>query len=402
MIYVSENKAQIVKGDFHPAELYKGDKRIAGYSKEVFEGEGKISLENCYNDKLHNSCIFGNSLQESVPSPEEPVEIKSVGDLVTEGENSGKYKIGVTARGKNLFDSDLWLPYFDKLEDGSYKSNRSINTSHKADCFLPKGTYQLSYDINCPKGKDYSLVLYNLSGDYAYYNWKASNGEWTHRTHIVNLTEDAYFIGWSYSAPINELFFKNLQIEKGNEETQFEPYKAPQTFELYLDAPLCKVGIYEDYIDFENKKVVRNTSVKAFTGAEGWYREDFRLYTECGKTTNLNSEEVNCISNRFNSYSWLALYQNSFVANKKIGVALQGGSYLNITPAQEIPTVAEWKAQLSLWNDEGTPLTVIYADTVREEALSLPALPTFRGTTIYEINTDVYAKISGEYKKQEV
>ncbi len=401
MIYVNDKKAVLCKGDFRPAQFYKGDKKIAGYTRETFEKEGSFTLEECYNDRIYNAKLSGNSVLGGEPSPEAPVEIKSVGDLVSEGEHSGKYKIGVTARGKNLFDSDLWLSYFDKLEDGSYKSNRNISTSLKVDCFLPKGTYQLSYDMKCPKGKDYSLILYNLSGDYAYFYWKASNGEWTHRTHIVNLTEDAYFIGWYYNEQTNELFFKNLQVEKGNEETQFEPYKAPQAFELYLEEPLCKIGEYEDYIDFENKKVIRKTSIKTFTGTEGWYRQDYRLYRECGKATGINSDEINCISNRFNADSWTDIFKNSFVANKKIGVALQSGSYLCVTPAQEIPTVAEWKAQLSAWNDEGVPLTVVYADTTREEAIDIPDIPTFKGTTNYEITTDINAGISGEYKRME-
>ena len=403
MIYVNDKKAVLCKGDFRPAQFYKGDKKIAGYGKETFEGEGTITLENCYNDKLYGAKLTGNCVQEETPSPEAPVEIKSVGDLVAEGEYSGKYKIGVTARGKNLFDSDLWLPYFDKLEDGSYKANRNINTSHKADCFLPEGTYRLSYDMKCPKGKNYSLVLYNLSGDYAYYSWKASNGEWTHRTHIVNLTEDAHFIGWNYSEQTNELFFKNLQIEKGNEETQFEPYKAPQAFELYLEEPLCKIGEYEDYIDFENKKVVRNTSIKSFTGTEGWYRQEYRLYSKCGGRNPLDSNVCHLLNNRFESYTWTKLAGNVLKeeGNRIIGTALQPGSYFCVTPAQVIPTIDEWKTQLSVWNDEGAPFTVVYVDATREEAIDLPTLPTFKGTTNYEITTDINAGISGEYKRME-
>ncbi|MBQ3022753.1 MAG: hypothetical protein IJD91_05495 [Clostridia bacterium] len=276
MIYVNDKKAVLCKGDFRPAQFYKGDKKIAGYGKETFEGEGTITLENCYNDKLYGAKLTGNCVQDATPSPEAPVEIKTVGNLVTSGEYSGKYKIGIVAYNEN---------------------------------------------------------------------------------------EEEYF-------------------------------------DIYLDAPLCKIGEYEDYIDFENKKVIRKTSIKTFTGTEGWYRQDYRLYTECGKATGIKSSEINCISNRFESYSWEVLYRNSYLATKKIGVALQGGSYLCVTPAQEIPTVAEWKAQLSAWNDEGVPLTVVYVDATREEAIDLPTLPTFRGTTNYEIETGITAGLSGEYKKR--
>ena len=277
MIYVNDKKSAFCKGDFRPAQFYKGGKRIAGYEKVLFEKEGSFALENCYNDKIHNAKITGNCYQEETPSPENPVEIKCVGDRVTEGVHKGKYKIGIVAS-------------------------------------------------------------------------------------TVNMTEH---------------------------------------FDIYLDAPLCKIGSYEDYIDFENKKVVRNTRIKTFTGREGWYRQEYRVYTQINNKTGLSSDEKLCVCNRFAAYSWTSLYNNTFLTNKKIGVAIQSGCYLNITPAQTVPTAEEWKAQLSAWNDEGEPLVIVSPDVTREEVLDLPSLPTFRGTTIYEIDTEIPAKISGEYKRME-
>ena len=53
----------------------------------------------------------------------------------------------------------------------------------------------------------------------------------------------------------------NIQIEVGDTATAYEPYFEPMTTSIYLDEPLRKVGTYADYIDFENKKVVRNIAV---------------------------------------------------------------------------------------------------------------------------------------------
>ena len=61
MISIGENKASLCKGDFHPAQLYKGDKKIAGYSVEEFEGEGIVTLTNCYNDKVYDVNIDENT-----------------------------------------------------------------------------------------------------------------------------------------------------------------------------------------------------------------------------------------------------------------------------------------------------------------------------------------------------
>lgn len=80
MIFIVEKKAVICKGDFHPAALYKGDKKITGYSLEEFTGADIVTLENCYNDKVYNLQI-----NENVQS--------------------------VSVRGKNYFDLDK-VPFF--------------------------------------------------------------------------------------------------------------------------------------------------------------------------------------------------------------------------------------------------------------------------------------------------
>lgn len=55
--------------------------------------------------------IYGNSVQDGTPSPDNPVEVKSVGDLITEGEYSGKYKIPVVTSGENykLVTTSIYL-----------------------------------------------------------------------------------------------------------------------------------------------------------------------------------------------------------------------------------------------------------------------------------------------------
>ena len=62
MIVIGEKKAVICKGDFHPAALYKGDKKITGYTVENFEAENGVVLENCYNDKVYEPSIQGKNL----------------------------------------------------------------------------------------------------------------------------------------------------------------------------------------------------------------------------------------------------------------------------------------------------------------------------------------------------
>ena len=107
MIYVGENKSILCKGDYRPAELYKGDKKVVGYERVSIETADNISITDCYNDKLHDFIIEGNTIQDGVPTPECPIEIQSVGELVTEGEHKGKYRVLLRCKyGGNAFSDE--------------------------------------------------------------------------------------------------------------------------------------------------------------------------------------------------------------------------------------------------------------------------------------------------------
>ena len=107
MIYVGENKSVLCKGDFRPAELYKDEKKIAGYERVSIETEDNIAIADCYNDKLHDVIIEGNTIQDGVPTPESPIEIQNVGEFVTEGDNKGKYKVSVECKyGSGAFSDE--------------------------------------------------------------------------------------------------------------------------------------------------------------------------------------------------------------------------------------------------------------------------------------------------------
>ena len=116
MIYVGENKSILCKGDYRPAKLYKGDKKIAGYQLTEFQGDGGVTLTGCYNDRLHDAIIEGNTIQNGEPTPETPVEIQSVGELVKEGDYAGKYMVLVKCRYENStsFDEKSVAIYLDE------------------------------------------------------------------------------------------------------------------------------------------------------------------------------------------------------------------------------------------------------------------------------------------------
>lgn len=58
-------------------------------------------LENSVGKPVISYKIYGNTVQNDTPTPENPVEVQSVGELVTDGENSGKYAVSVVCRSTN-------------------------------------------------------------------------------------------------------------------------------------------------------------------------------------------------------------------------------------------------------------------------------------------------------------
>ncbi len=77
-------------------------------------------LENSVGKPVVSYKISGNIVQNGTPSPENPVEVHGVGDLITEGEYSGKYVIPVVSK-KQSGNSKTTYIYLDKpLYKGDY------------------------------------------------------------------------------------------------------------------------------------------------------------------------------------------------------------------------------------------------------------------------------------------
>ena len=98
----------VIKGTTNIGAIYKGTANIEkvysgvnlvfqAYVALTAEGVPPLILINCLMSNLLDYKIYGNSTQSSTPTPTDPVEVDSVGDLVTDQSdpNYGKYKIEV-------------------------------------------------------------------------------------------------------------------------------------------------------------------------------------------------------------------------------------------------------------------------------------------------------------------
>ena len=374
MIAIGENKATLYKGDFHPAALYKGDKKIAGYTVEEFESENGVTLENCYNDKLYNAQIIGNTVQDGTPTPENPVEIQSVGELVTEGEYTGKYKIPVRARGKNLLS----------INEAEFTTIQRINFENP----LAAGAYTISGIMKSERTDNYMLIRI-MNGSVQLGAEGFIHGITGRQNRSFTTTDNNAANSKNVKATMSE-----FMLEKDSTVTPYEPYIEPQTFNIYLDEPLRKVRDYVDYVDFGNKKTIRKN--KAITNLNS---NKFTQYGDIvvpgnplspvGVGSLIDARAVMC------SHDSKVEFSNA--QGTKVGFTLSrnGIDYKSETALEE------WTQLYNSWIESGKFLLQYALNTPIEEPIDLPELPTFKGTTIYEIDTDIPATISGKYKKLE-
>ena len=222
--------------------------------------------------------VYGNSVQDGTPTPDTPIEIQSVGDLVTDTSSPyyGKYDVPVTVCEKNLIP----YPYSNTTEtikgitftdngDGTITANGTVTSTvqysqfelkNKSDAFLLQGgTYTLS-GVNGGSTTTFYIQLKNSDTDATIAI--ATNGGVT-----FNLNEPCYARGnliIKSGTTVNNIVFKP-QLELGTTATPYEPYQAPITKHIYLDEPLRKVGDYADYVDYERGCVVRYIKEKSLT-----------------------------------------------------------------------------------------------------------------------------------------
>ena len=234
------------------------------------------------NRYLNDYTIYGNSVQEGAPSPDTPIEVQSVGDLVTEGKYAGSYKIPVT--------------------------------------------------VTC--------------GDTV------------------------------------------------------------KTTDIYLNAPLRKIGDYADYVDFKGKRVVRRVKEIVLTGNEAWstqgggYENDTTCFFATATSTYKDRHTENIswganyeLCNMFQRNGWhlssATMTSERFIFHYT--EASKGFAYFRINKSRLAGNTADdFNAWLKGLYDNGTPLKLYYAleNPVYEDA-DLPKLLQFKGESTYTVETDV-------------
>ena len=278
---------------------------IDGYRNNSINSENKSSITaTTAADKMYatNYRIYGNSIQDTTegdPSPDNPIEIESVGDLVVEGdsdflEHGGKYRIPVTVSGKNLFNINEYLDPSKYTNPSTTMPKVSVSgnkitianlaaLSIKSDILKklkPSTGYSISFKKRTLESGETSNVTYRVaiippSGNPSYVTY---GGNYANRVLPDDLSPYKFLT--IYATNNGVISLEGIQIEEGSTITEYEPYFEPVTYNIYLDEPLRKVGDYADYIDLGQQKVVRKIETKDL-GSLNWTQnyDNKRFYT---------------------------------------------------------------------------------------------------------------------------
>ena len=373
------------KGNNTISSIFKGNKAIQVIKKglitvyEAFReliasGVPPLTLLNCKGVDLVDYKIYGNSIQDGTPTPETPVEIESVGDY---DETTGKYKIPVKARGKNIFDYNY---YFENIE----ATTEAIGGTKFQ--LKPNTTYTVSTNIEFNKYANAFVKTTNTMPS------TTQNGIYdTHPLTIKTGSNGVLYIMTrtaktaSYEVVVTLDDFKNgiywIQLEENRIQTDYEPYVGLTT-NIYLNEPLRKTGDYADYIDFKTRKVVRIVGEKALKGTDGNW-----------SSTVAWGNHAFFISNLKNMLGWgttvgaLCSHLQSYTGKTTTTLSNQwviGGSNIVLVNDNCLTS-----AELKTWLNENDVRIIYPLATPIEEPIELPNIPTFKGTTILEIGSAI-------------
>ncbi len=162
------------------------------------------------------------------------------------------------------------------------------------------------------------------------------------------------------------------------------------TTSIYLDEPLREISSYSDYIDFENQKVVRKIASEYITtvATKSSQSKTYGVFMSdiSKKPLMLSSGFGYAVSNKFAIFSTMGLSSLGnnphcimpyITSGKQNRIAYTFDDTSITTVAQATEAIKEgFEACYVLAEEEETPIT-------------LPKLPTFKGTTVYRIDTSI-------------
>ncbi len=313
-----------------------------------------------------------------------------LGTVATKYEQYG-YRIPIKVSGKNKFNLSA-VEHTERTE--ILENGIKWLQSGDVDIKLPAGEYTISFKQNG-------------TGSLYLRNGKVSNG------YITMLTSTATYKTFKFDASVDgylriscfslEKILTDIQIEEGTAATVYEPYVEPKITNIYLNEPLRKLGEYADYIDFKNKKIVRNVKKVNIDSTSSFiYRVDMAKGTifngewapfQYNIALKSNSLGLSNFFVRKSTYAvadyifWLQTSLTYLIFNlKKADI----GADSTTSDAAMLNLLKTWLADKKMY--------FLVAVEAEEQSIDLPEILTNKYTNIITVDTTIEpSKIEAEY-----
>ena len=369
-----------------------------------------ISVTDVCDAPLIETILYGKSTQDGTPTPDEPVDIVSVGD---DG------AVEVTACGKNLYEgsqdwsgdwinADQWSNAEEtynglivKTKSGAWRGMRKylfVNAGRKYIFSSYVKTSAATTVIAYANWENEDFLAYprNISAAV----WIAEPDVWQ-RVSVEFVCTQSGFINPRIELAVDniQLSVCGYQLEESAEMTDYEPYKG-STATITSALPLCSVGDVCDELIYNadgTGKIIKRTGVVTFDGSddENWVfiepeekqRIGTNIFADTIRKATASSETVPILCNSLVAGSADQVYQRK----QAICVTIFGQIFFCITELIE--------KELSEWCDwlASNPLTVVYQLAEPQEIeLSAAEMSALRTLQSYSGVTNVYNDESAE------
>ena len=364
------------------------DKSYNFANRYELKGIGSVVCDNSVKEPIYDMKLYGNSVQNGTPTPTSPIKIESVGNKTRNLFDKNnyfdlEYYIAITSNGANLVATKGRSIYIMCEPNTTYTISKSVSTTMRVGTCIdfPDANVNLTTAIS---GAGKPLTI--------------KSGENDKYMIIQLLVNSDYNNGYRREELINY-----LQVEKGDVATEYiSSYEIPikvnnTTTNIYLDAPLRKFDNYSDYIDYKNKKVIRNIGSvvlnNALTIVKGNGTYLFTAYTDilAKYVASITSVQSDTLIGQSAHYLFTRREATGF------NLVAQSSEYNINLMINDYTTVDELKEYL-----KENPITVHYIlKTPTEETIELPTIETFKGVTTIDVQTDLKpSETTVEYWRQ--
>lgn len=334
--------------------------------------------------------IYGNTVQDGTPTPENPAEVQGVGEQT-----------------ENLFDKDVAVVYNAYITRGGkwYYANdsRSVRIRVKPNTqytLSTEGRYtifrilEMQSDV-VPTEQDCFPQMQSILIVYG-----ENQSHYTFRT-----SGNAKYIVFQSNLSVVNNWLNELMLVEGNSiRSDYIPYgyKIPVvatngtetvTTPVYIGSePLHKIDNYADYVDFERGVVIRQIKKMAYTGEDDLIvsitlRQNTSRIGLNTRPKAINIGNVVGLNIRCDRFSPTDIYGTDIMGVEQI----RSSVFLSFPSSVGITSFSTANAYFAEQYEAGTPVTVWYilAEPEEEPLENLLPIQTIKGTNILTVGTTV-------------